>query len=304
MTSTPVSSLGFELDTRPEAFGELTPSNDIFLDGAACRARYQKEGYLFFRNVLDRNKIAEGRRVLCERLAANGYLHPDHPLMEGISHPDKKCGFLPELTINNIPLQEALYQGAMMDFYTRFLGGPVRHYDFTWLRAVSGGLKGINPHTDIVYMGRGTFNLFTSWTPFGNVTRQVGGLMILERSHLHAEKIKNYLNRDVDTYCSNRRHAKDIEEGRKMWEWSGALANNPVHLREKLGGRWLTADFEMGDVLVFGMATIHASLDNHSDEIRLSTDSRYQLASEPVDERWIGENPIGHSLAGKRGRIC
>jgi hypothetical protein len=25
---------------------------------------------------------------------------------------------------------------------------------------------------------------------------------------------------------------------------------------------------------------------------------------EPADHRWIGEQPIGHALAGKRGRIC
>jgi hypothetical protein len=50
---------------------------------------------------------------------------------------------------------------------------------------------------------------------------------------------------------------------------------------------------------------IHASLDNRTtDRVRISTDTRYQLASEPIDERWIGENPIGHGMAGKRGRIC
>ena len=52
------------------------------------------------------------------------------------------------------------------------------------------------------------------------------------------------------------------------------------------------------------MYTMHASTDNHSRAFRLSTDTRYQLASEPVDERWIGENPIAHGPAGKRGFIC
>ena len=66
----------------------------------------------------------------------------------------------------------------------------------------------------------------------------------------------------------------------------------------------MTADFKAGDVLVFGMATVHASLDNQSDRCRLSSDSRYQLASEPVDERWIGANPIAHGPAGKKGKAC
>ena len=44
--------------------------------------------------------------------------------------------------------------------------------------------------------------------------------------------------------------------------------------------------------------------DNTTRTIRLSSDTRYQLASEPVDERWIGEHPIAHGVAGKRGKIC
>ena len=60
----------------------------------------------------------------------------------------------------------------------------------------------------------------------------------------------------------------------------------------------------MGDLLTFTLGTVHASLDNHSDRIRLSSDSRYQRASEPADERWIGPSPLGHSRAAKRGRVC
>ena len=73
-------------------------------------------------------------------------------------------------------------------------------------------------------------------------------------------------------------------------------------------GRWLTADYRMGDVLMCTMRTVHAGTDNHTDGIRLSTDSRYQPAAAPVDERWVsgehGEDPIGHGLAAKVGKIC
>ena len=57
-------------------------------------------------------------------------------------------------------------------------------------------------------------------------------------------------------------------------------------------------------MLIFSIHTVHASLDNRSNRIRLSADSRYQRADEAADERWVGEKPIGHSQAGKRGRIC
>jgi len=39
----------------------------------------------------------------------------------------------------------------------------------------------------------------------------------------------------------------------------------------------------MGDLLALNMHTMHASPDNHTDQIRLSSD--------PVDDRWFGENP-------------
>jgi len=111
--------------------------------------------------------------------------------------------------------------------------------------------------------------------------------------------------RDVDAFCTNHPDAGLIESGQKQWQdWDGRLSSNPVTLREKLGGRWLTADFKAGDFLTFGMATVHASLDNQSTRLRLSSDSRYQLASEPADERWIGPNPIAHGPAGKKGKVC
>jgi hypothetical protein len=52
------------------------------------------------------------------------------------------------------------------------------------------------------------------------------------------------------------------------------------------------------------MYTMHASMDNHTNRLRLSTDTRYQLAAEPVDERWIGEDPIAHGPEAKKGIIC
>jgi ectoine hydroxylase-related dioxygenase (phytanoyl-CoA dioxygenase family) len=147
--------------------------------------------------------------------------------------------------------------------------------------------------------------LLTAWTPLGDAPLTIGGLMILENSHLKHERLRHYLERDVDTYCRNGRHAGEIEGGKKWWEWDGSLSKDPVSLRKKLGGRWLTTDFEAGDLLTFTMHTVHASLDNASpDRMRFSSDSRYQPASLPADDRWVGENPVGHGLAGKRGRIC
>jgi ectoine hydroxylase-related dioxygenase (phytanoyl-CoA dioxygenase family) len=102
----------------------------------------------------------------------------------------------------------------------------VRHFDYVWLRAKRPGITDATPpHYDVVYMGRGTKKLFTSWTPLEDVPMEKGGLMILEGSHRLEEVKSTYGELDVDT-------------------------------------------------------------------------------SDPVDERWIGEDPIAHGPEGKRGFIC
>jgi ectoine hydroxylase-related dioxygenase (phytanoyl-CoA dioxygenase family) len=189
----------------------------------------------------------------------------------------------------------------MMKIFTDLLGGEVRHFDYAWFRSVAPGL-GTSPHCDSVYMNRGTQKLFTAWTPIGDCTLEMGGLMILEGSSRNQRLRETYCATDVDSFCVNR----DGRAGKDAWQkgTSGALSRNPVQVQHSLGGRWLTNEYHAGDLLIFSIFTVHASLDNHSRTIRLSCDSRYQLASEAVDERWIGEKPIAHGEAGKRGRIC
>ena len=236
-----VSILGHQLERGPDALGELTRTEDTG-DGPALRGRLADDGYLYLPGFFERDGA--------------------------------------QLVAGNEPLHNLLYGGRMIGFYESLLGGSVRHLDFTWLRIMAPG-GGTWVHTDIVFMGRGTSNLFTSWVPYGDIPPQMGGLAILERSHTHELIREVYGRQDVDSYCEN-------------------LGEQP----RRLGGRWLTADYRAGDLLVFGMFTAHGALDNRTDRIRLSSDSRYQLAADPVDERWVGPHPAGHTKAGKRGVGC
>lgn len=300
-----LTSLGRPLDTSGEAFGELRDSAYLVEDAEALRDRMQEDGYLFVRGFFKREDVMAARAVIVGRLAEQGLLEPGTDPMEAIIKTGKDIAFRPDLATKNPPLDRLLYSGPIMEFYHEFFGEPVRHFDYTWLRAMGPG-RGTPPHCDVVYMGRGTREkLFTAWVPLGDASLRLGGLMILEGSNRKHKILQPYLEHDVDTYCKNGRHAPEIEAGVKLWERAGSLSKNPVSLREKLSGRWLTTAYEAGDLLTFTMHTVHASLDNQSgNQIRLSSDSRYQPASLPADERWIGEKPIGHSLAGKRGRIC
>jgi hypothetical protein len=46
--------------------------------------------------------------------------------------------------------------------------------------------------------------------------------------------------------------------------------------------RWLTADYQAGDVVVFHSLTVHGGGPNTTDRIRLSVDVRYQRCSDPM----------------------
>jgi ectoine hydroxylase-related dioxygenase (phytanoyl-CoA dioxygenase family) len=301
-TIPPLFASGHQLD--PAHIGYLRDSSPDRHALPLLRQRMQTEGYLYFKGLTDRNGVLDARREVTRQLAEQGQIKPGTDPMDAVVAPGTEMAFRPDLAKGNHALERVIYAGAIMDFFHEFLGGPVRHFDFTWLRAVSPG-KGTMSHCDSVYMNRGTQNLYTTWLPLGDVSFQLGGLMILEGSNNNTRLRETYGAQDVDAYCENK---PDARAWGKSWGTGGWLKGDPNHIRQSVGGpnaRWLTEEFRAGDVLIFTIFTVHASLDNRSaDRIRFSSDSRYQLASEPADERWIGENPIAHGDAGKRGKIC
>jgi hypothetical protein len=318
-----VVSRGQVLEQTQEAFGELRRSDDLVRPAAgvadvvahapALRERMAEDGYVYLPGYLDRDEVLAARRELCGQLAALGALDGSRPPEEAVVNPQQPSAPFTTrpaaLARQNTALQRLLYAGGgrMMRFYAAFLAEEVRHYDFTWLRIVRPGV-GTASHCDIVFMGRGTTDLYTSWTPLGDIDRHLGGLIVLEGSHRQDDLKHTYGQTDVDSYCENRFEGAwlDAEGNRNRPALAtGAITDDHVGLRRRLGGRWLTADYAAGDLLVFGMYLVHASLDNQTpDRIRLSSDSRYQRASEPADERWIGAEPPGHGPQSGRGVIC
>ncbi len=299
-----LTSQGTEIDNAPDKFGFLESSTHLLTDVAMLRQHMADDGYLFFPGLLNQDEILAARRTVATKLAALKLLDPDYDIMECIAAPGVAVGFMRELAIENPELMKVLYAGPMMSFFALFFGEPALHFDYTWFRAISPG-QGTPAHMDVVYMGRGTKRLYSAWTPIGDATLEMGGLMVLERSHKHERLNNGYGTKDVDEFCENRvgKNFVKMGGGGNIRD-GGALSYDMVRLRDRLGGRWLASDYQAGDVLIFSVYLIHGSLDNNSNRIRLSSDSRYQRASEPVDHRWMGANPIAHGPEGKRGMIC
>lgn len=302
-TLPPLTLQGRNLDLADSAFGEVRSSEHLLGNPGALRDRLEEDGYLYIRNFFSTDLIMEARAALCRRLAERGMIDRNFPETDAVMVAAGTSAVWSILPGEDPEVHRVVCGPELLGFYEELLGGSIRHFDHIWTRGIARGL-GTPPHCDKVYMGRGTPNLLTCWVPYGDVPIEQGGLVVLEKSHEKARLLGPYLSRDVDNYCENRPEEAEAARSGKF-HWGGELSKNPVTLREKLGGtRWLTAEWRMGDFVTFKITMVHGSLDNHTDRIRLSTDTRYQLAGEPIDERWIGEKPIGHSSAAKRGRIC
>ncbi len=286
-----LTSNGNAFDLSGETFGELRDANGLLGSAGALRERFAEDGYLLLRNYLDTEKVLAARRELIGRLDDIGLIDGTKPFMDavfsgdtsGISATDRQQ-FARDLR-SGPAVKEVCFTGRVMEFFAQFFGDEVLHLDYIWVRNVRRGAA-TGCHFDWVYMGRGTRNLMTAWIPQGDVPLSDGPLAILHGSHKWHELQQTYGAIDVD---------RDKDKNPYGGGW---LTKNPIQPQERYGGKWLTTEFAPGDLLVFGMFTLHCAIDNESPQnrIRLSTDTRYQLASEPADERWIGDDPFGHGM--------
>ncbi len=266
-----------EVDVRTD----LRESNDILDDPDALQERMAADGYLLIRSLHSKETVLLARRQILEKLAEKEMLAPNTPLMDGTFNPNypkpTSTGSMGNIALTQLPEFRAVVEGApIMNFFKHFLGGEARTFNFKWLRTAGPG-SGSPIHYDIVFMGRGTQELYSCWTPFGDVSLDMGPIVFCIGSNRFDKVRQTYGQSDVD---------HDLIQGH--------FSDKPLEVVEKFGGHWATTTFSAGDVIIFSMFLMHASLVNTSDKIRITADTRYQLASEGIDERWIGENPKGH----------
>ncbi len=270
---TRVTMAGHEL-----VFGETIScpraANDIQEDTEALQARIEEDGYLLIRDFYDRETVLAARIDILEQLSEQGRLAVDAPLEQGVIGLESAGAVLRnDVVVKMRNYLRVVNSARILTFFERFLGGPVLTLDHKWPRAVSRGVS-TGAHYDIVFMGAGTNELYTVWTPLDDISLEMGPLAFCPGS--------NRLDKLRSTYGTADAH-NDLTDGH--------LSRDPHDLIDRLGVRWASTPFRAGDVMIFGMYFLHGSLDNVSDRFRISTDNRYQLASEPVDERHMGPHP-------------
>ena len=275
-----------ELAFPSDELGELRDSNDLLGEVAALQARMQEDGYLLLRGLIDPAAVKQARATILAHMQEREALVPGMPVLEGVMRAGKSVGMMGRKGITHEPAVRAVLENeALFDFYARYFGEPAMTFNYKWLRGV-GNEEYTGAHYDVVYMGRGSGRLMTCWIPFGEVPVEQGTLAMCVGSHNapEFERLREtYGKMDVD---------RDHVAG-------GHFTQDPMEVAEKFGGQWATTDFRPGDVITFGMFTMHASTTNLTNRFRLSCDVRFQPAADPVDSRWAGQNPTGHDGWGK-----
>ena len=276
-----------EVEYPGEKLGELRDSANLTGNIDELKERIKQDGYLFLRNFLPPETVMAAREAIVNYLAENNALVEGKPLLEAVMpNSGKEVVMTGRSAITHHPSSMAVFENKkLFDFFRIFFGQDAVTYDYKWLRAV-GNESFTGCHYDVVYMGRGSRNVHTVWIPMGNIPVSQGTLAVCEGSH------------NLESFARLRNTYGGIDVDRDLIS-EGWFSSDPYEITEKFGGRWLTTEFNAGDILIFGLYTMHASTTNLTDKFRISCDIRFQPAGEEMDERWAGKKPEGHYAWGK-----
>lgn len=239
-------------------------SNDVLHDPAALRARAEREGYLFLKDLVDHGQILETRRDMAAVLQRVGWIEADTDPLEAItSHPAHVSGDpehqpVYDRIIRLESFNTLAHDRAIWDLMEVLLGPDVLLQPSNIARMIfPSATEHTTPaHQDFVHI-QGTPDVWTAWMPLGDCPRSLGGLSVLTGSHtLGILPVTRSLG-------------------------AGGLKSQT----DDLDGEWVSSPFELGDALFFHSHTVHRGLPNLSgDRLRLSVDYRYQRASDPVSD--------------------
>ncbi|MDA0342227.1 MAG: phytanoyl-CoA dioxygenase family protein [Proteobacteria bacterium] len=290
MSSNP-ASIPALLDGRvipPELLGPLIETPSPLPDGETLRAGLARDGYLLLRDLIDPAEIKAAREEVFARLGEVGEI--SQPTVAGVfsgqSNRDalyEDRGVFWQSVSEGSALRQVTHGAALANAMTTAFGAPAVGFDYLFVRPVPGG-RFTHMHCDAGFFARATERVLTCWIAYTDIDLDRGPLFVVENSHTFQDIREKF--GDFDVVRNSDRKA--------------SIDDHPADFARSRGTRLLTAHFRPGDVLVFGMYTVHGALEHHASDnrVRLTTDIRYQPASEPKDPRYFGPNPGGTTGAG------
>jgi ectoine hydroxylase-related dioxygenase (phytanoyl-CoA dioxygenase family) len=255
----------------PKMAEKITPepmfeANGLLGNAEDVRARLDKDGYLFFRNIIPQEILLELRDQVTQILADEGWIEGGEkrmlaqairrPLREG----QPKFFKAHDRIIKLEALHSLAHDSNLMNVMRQALGSTVFPHPLSIVRLIFPDSPELAtpPHQDFPN-NQGTPNLTAAWMPLADCAIEDGSLAVMEGSHKFGVlPLKFHLG------AGNRR----------------AVLNQDV-----LSCRWVGADFKAGDIVLFPSLTVHKAMENHNlERMRLSVDFRYQLEGEALTE--------------------
>jgi len=261
------------LNPKSTIVSEFADSTPLLADAPALRARAEADGYLFLRGLIPDGALREVRADILGVVARHGWLRPGQNEQGGALDLEQLNQVPPGEMRLDIGVSSGAYDDiqklesvhrlphhpAILAVLERLLDGPVLVHPRHIIRAVTGhkDMVPTPPHQDFPLI-QGTSATWTCWIPLGDCPRSHGGLTVLRASH---------------------------KNGYVPIEPAAGAGNIAAQLCP-FETDWVSADYRMGDILLFPSYTIHRALPTqYPDDIRLSYDVRYQRADQEVEEK-------------------
>lgn len=251
---------------------ELIESNEIQNDAAALQDRLAEDGYLFFRKLLDPDRLLRLRREMLTVMQSGGWLVAGTDPVDGIANLNARttegdAGYT-DVYHEVYRLQsfhEIAHCREVMEMLERIRGCAMmplpQKVARLWFPQMTEHTTPI--HQDFVHF-QGDYDNLTCWSPVGDCPRELGGLAVLRGSHKVARVLDHHFSLGA-----------------------GSLHVNPDE-HDEVGEEWLTTDYQAGDTLVFPALTIHKALPNLTENrLRVSLDNRYQRVGDPVADHML-----------------
>jgi ectoine hydroxylase-related dioxygenase (phytanoyl-CoA dioxygenase family) len=243
----------------------FTDSADLLDDHDALRSRFERDGFVFLRGVVDTDVLFDLRRRLTAVCAEHRWWRagtdpldavPDiEPRVEG-----EKLFFEVYDDIQKLEALHAVpHHQSVRRLMTALLGESAFPHPLSIARLSfpDNDDWSTPPHQDYPN-NQGTEDLYACWIPLGDCPVRMGSLTLLRGSHrLGVLPLRFSLG------AGHRRAVLD--------ERSADL-------------EWVGGDFRAGDAVVFHSLAVHRALPNRSDRMRLSVDYRFQREGEPLTE--------------------
>jgi hypothetical protein len=244
--------------------GTLTDSTRLLGDRSALHAAWDRDGYWYFRSVLDAESLAWFRAPIMAELKRIEVvdLNEDAPVWNG-RHlerfpPPVQAGYAPfPALVKSRRWRDFLARAPIAEFFREALGSDVHWVPVAETRVMppretcqDGLLTYV--HQDGFY--NEGYRCLTAWMPLWPIRREAGGLTVAAGLHRGP-----YLH--------------DLQQPPRY----------PIPADAINADQWRTADYEVGDVVLFDRMLPHSGQRNRSKhDFRVSFDVRCVLPGDPA----------------------